>query len=60
MGVPAFFKWLRDKYPKIIVSAVEEAIEDEDGFARCVDPTAPNPNGVEFDNFYIDMNGCVR
>ena len=59
MGVPAFFRWLREKYPLIVVPAVEEHAEEVNGTTVPVDITAPNPNGVEFDNFYIDMNGCV-
>ncbi|KAI3700863.1 hypothetical protein L2E82_45504 [Cichorium intybus] len=52
MGVPSFYRWLANKYPKIVVNAVEKS-EEEDG-------TLPNPNGREFDNLYLDMNGIIH
>eukprot|EP00501_MAST-03F_sp_TOSAG23-6_P000686 GSMAST32.ASY1.ANO1.713.1 assembled CDS len=48
MGVPAFFRWLMLKYPKSIVSAIP------------INTDEPNPNGMEFDNLYLDMNGIVH
>ena len=41
MGVPAFFRWIAQKYPKII----EDCLEDPPG----ADIEGANPNGVEFD-----------
>eukprot|EP00667_Euglena_gracilis_P003546 EG_transcript_3555 len=60
MGVPAFFRWLTAKYPKVLVPAIEEAVVNVDGLEMEVDLTGPNPNGIEFDNLYLDMNGLVH
>ncbi|CAO2841048.1 unnamed protein product [Amaranthus hypochondriacus] len=44
MGVPAFYRWLVDKYPKIVVNHL-----------NCVDPLE-----LEFDNLYLDMNNIIH
>jgi len=51
MGVPAFFRWISEKYPRIMIPAVEEDSPN---------PCEPNPNNYEFDNLYLDMNGLIH
>jgi 5'-3' exoribonuclease 2 len=62
MGVPAFFRWLCRKYPSIVMQCHQEKGK-KDPFTDetiSVDTSQPNPNGIEFDNLYLDMNGIIH
>nr|XP_031861454.1 5'-3' exoribonuclease 2 [Kwoniella shandongensis]KAA5528526.1 5'-3' exoribonuclease 2 [Kwoniella shandongensis] len=65
MGVPALFRWLSKKYPKIVNRVVEDApkrVRGPDGeiVEEPLRYENPNPNGFEVDNLYLDMNGIVH
>ena len=55
MGVPAFYRWLHDSFPKCVTDYRESTDVEWDD-----EEWPPNPNGIEFDNVYLDFNQIVH
>ena len=63
MGVPAFFRWLTMRYPKVLVDALTEydlqllqlQFKDEQAIAKKIQEENPT-----IDNLYLDMNGIIH
>ena len=60
MGVPAFYRWLAEKYPKIVFDVIEKRVSYCNEQPIPLELTEENPNGQEYDNLYIDMNGLIH
>jgi len=61
MGVPAFFRWLSTRYPRIIINALERLYTtiDESNLQQAREESIEKEEPL-FDNFYIDMNGIIH
>ena len=57
MGVPSFFRWVHDKFPRCISNFAELPMSQHliNNWWR-----EPNPNGIEFDNLYLDFNQIIH
>ncbi|XP_054815833.1 5'-3' exoribonuclease 3-like isoform X2 [Prosopis cineraria] len=53
MGVPAFYKWLLNKYHNVAVKARQDT-------GGTVDTTNSNADALVFDNLYLDLNGVIH
>lgn len=54
MGVPAFFRWLCMRCPKILVDGIEPPLNEDDLSEEIFKPA------VDVDNLYLDMNGLIH
>jgi len=66
MGVPAFFRWITLRYPKVILDAYDEMGVKEE--AIMPDVNEINLQGLDdteyvnpyVDNLYFDLNGIIH
>lgn len=58
MGIPVYFQWLRFAYPKAIKSIKNRVIPN---IGSSIGNYQNNhKNGVNCDNFYVDMNSIIH
>lgn len=55
MGVPAFYRWLVSRYPKIVLNNIENTSSSTSN-----DHDSSKPQRNPYDNLYIDMNGLIH
>jgi 5'-3' exonuclease len=60
MGVPSFYRYLTQLWPRIAIDARGDEKLSINGIYTPTDLSQPNPNGIEFDNLYLDMNGIIH
>ena len=66
MGVPAFFRWLTLRYPKIILDAYDEELQQEESITQDVNQIdlmgilQSDYSNPHVDNLYFDMNGIIH
>jgi len=60
MGVPAFFRWLTLRYPKIVIEAREDLDIGFDINKVIEDNFGENRMMPIIDNLYLDMNGIIH
>ena len=60
MGVPAFFKWLTLRYPKIVIEAKEEFELAFNLNEIIINNYGTDQNIPSVDNLYFDMNGIIH
>jgi 5'-3' exoribonuclease 2 len=60
MGVPAFFKWLTMRYPKVVMDAIEEIHSDFNINTFLKEKYNTDTSMPYIDNLYLDMNGIIH
>jgi len=60
MGIASFYRWLCERYPRVPIDARgdEHLILNDEPIPT--NTAMPNPNKIEFDNLYLDMNGIIH
>ena len=60
MGVPTFYRYIHEKFPKAVRDYVEVMPDGLEAAVEADWSAEPNPNGIEVDNLYLDFNGIVH
>ena len=63
MGVPTFYRYIHEKFPKAVRDYIEVMPDGLDAATEADWSAEPNPNGIEVDNLYLDggrSGHCMR